>query len=364
MKHFRGLESPIQLDWKGLVANIRRQGTPDRIYHMELFHDGEMADALVKRFDLDRGLDPNDPHYGKRRLLALHRFLGFDYVCEYPYGQAWPLHDAKTEDSAKKLSRGQRTYRDEHVGPITNWEQFETYPWPDARSAEAMRNYEWWNANLPDDMCLAAIGLGHFCELLSWLMGYETLCYALSDQRDLVEAIAARLIEYYRVLTERVLQYERIRILFSSDDMGFKTGLLISPNDMREFVLPGHREQAALAHAAGRPYLLHACGKLTDIMDDLVHDVKIDAKHSFEDTIEDIRQAKKTYGKEVALIGGIDMDFLCRSDEAAIRRRVRETLDVCQPGGGYCLGTGNSVANYIPVDHYLAMVDEGRLYKG
>jgi uroporphyrinogen decarboxylase len=32
------------------------------------------------------------------------------------------------------------------------------------------------------------------------------------------------------------------------------------------------------------------------------------------------------------------------------------------PGGGYCLGTGNSVANYIPLENYLAMVDEGRLY--
>ena len=47
-------------------------------------------------------------------------------------------------------------------------------------------------------------------------------------------------------------------------------------------------------------------------------DVKIDARHGFEDTIE----------------------------------------DVCMPGGGYRLGTGNSVTNYIPPDNYLAMLDE------
>ena len=93
-------------------------------------------------------------------------------------------------------------------------------------------------------------------------------------------------------------------------------------------------------------------------------DVKIDGKHSFEDTIEDVREAKRTYGRRIALLGGIDVDFLCRADEDAIRRRVRDTLDVCQPGGGYGLGTGNSVANYIPLDNYLTMVDEGRLYGG
>jgi uroporphyrinogen decarboxylase len=56
------------------------------------------------------------------------------------------------------------------------------------------------------------------------------------------------------------------------------------------------------------------------------------------------------------------VDFLCRADEAAVRQRVRDTLDACLPGGGYVLGTGNSVANYIPLRNYLAMLDEGRRY--
>ena len=54
------------------------------------------------------------------------------------------------------------------------------------------------------------------------------------------------------------------------------------------------------------------------------------------------------------------MDFLCRADEKAIRKRVRETLEICAAKGGYCLGTGNTVANYIPLDNYLVMLDEGR----
>jgi uroporphyrinogen decarboxylase len=145
--------------------------------------------------------------------------------------------------------------------------------------------------------------------------------------------------------------------------MGFRSGLLISPADTREFVLSGHKKIAAIAHEAGRPYLLHCCGKLTAIMEDLIEEVKIDAKHSFEDTIESVIDAKRTYGPQIALIGGIDVDFLCRSDEAAIRRRVRQTLDACLAGGGYALGTGNSVANYIPVENYLTMLDEGRRYQ-
>lgn len=43
-------------------------------------------------------------------------------------------------------------------------------------------------------------------------------------------------------------------------------------------------------------------------------------------------------------------------------KQTRETLEECMPEGGYCLGTGNTVANYIPLNNYLAMLDEGRNY--
>ncbi len=97
-------------------------------------------------------------------------------------------------------------------------------------------------------------------------------------------------------------------------------------------------------------------------MDDLIDDVQIDAKHSWEDTIIDVRAAKARWGTRIALLGGIDMDFMCRADEGAIRARVQDTLRVCMPGGGYCLGTVNSVANYLPLDNYLAMLDVGRKF--
>jgi uroporphyrinogen decarboxylase len=142
--------------------------------------------------------------------------------------------------------------------------------------------------------------------------------------------------------------------------MGFRSGPLISPQDLRELALPGHRMVAQMVHEAGRPYMLHSCGNLECIMEDLIEDVGIDARHSFEDTIEDVITAKRRWGERVALLGGIDVDFLCRADEEAVRARVRETLKACTPGGGYCLGTGNSVANYIPLENYLAMIDEGR----
>ncbi|MBE3068997.1 MAG: hypothetical protein IMZ66_02045 [Planctomycetes bacterium] len=362
MIHYPGLERPFRPDSEGLIANILRQGTPDRVYHLELFQDGEIADAIAARYGLLDGLRPDDPFYAQQKHIAIQRFCGFDYVCARLEGMDFEMFRQTAADTASLARSGGRSFQDEHQGPIMNREGFERFPWPDAEAPAATRELEWYQEHLPDGMCILARGVAHFAEFLCWLMGYETLCYALYDDRDLVRDLAARLVEIDRVQMRRLLEFDRVKAVFASDDMGFKTGLLISPADMREFVLSGHKTLAAISHDAGRPYLLHSCGNLKDIMGDLVDDVRIDAKHSFEDTIEDVCEAKATYGRRVALLGGIDVDFLCRADEQAIRRRVRRTLDVCMPGGGYCLGTGNSVTNYIPLDHYLAMLDEGRLY--
>jgi uroporphyrinogen decarboxylase len=350
----------VSPNWEAFVRCIQRTGTPARVHFIELFLDPEVQTAICEEFGLLHDLDPDDPFFDLRRQVTIQRFLGYDFVRCGLESFEMPLTRATIDDTAALQRDGGRRFMEEHRGPITNWAEFAAYPWPDM-SAASSRSLEWYEANLPDDMCvIASGGFAHFAEYLTWLMGYETLCYSLYDQRDLVTAIGERLVGMFEASLERMLQYERVKIVWGSDDMGFKSGTLISPADLREFVLPGHKLMALMSHAAGRPYLLHACGNLRAIMDDLIGDVGIDAFHSFEDTIVTVTEAKAQYGDRIALLGGIDVDFMCRATEEQVRERVRRTLDVCMPGGGYCLGTGNSVANYIPLTNYLAMLDEGR----
>jgi uroporphyrinogen decarboxylase len=139
---------------------------------------------------------------------------------------------------------------------------------------------------------------------------------------------------------------------------------MISPDQIREFVLPWHRRVAGLAHDKGKLFLFHSCGNMYALIDDYIETVGIDAKHSFEDAVLPVDEAKVRYGDRLSLLGGIDVDFLARAAPDAVRERTRAVLEVCQPGGGYCLGSGNWVTDYIPVGNYLAMLDEGRRFGG
>jgi len=357
-------ETTATPDFEALRKCILREGEPDRVHYVELFMDQPIMDQVAKRFDLVRGLDPGDPLFPVQLRIAVYQFLGYDSVNARPTGLAFPRDVLKAADTTAiaAQARAERTWTNEHQGPISSWDDFERYPWPDPKACDTTE-IEWVQKNLPDGMAIQA-SCCQIMEQVTWLMGYETLCLKLYDDPALVDAMFEKVGSIWVDYVGLCVQFERVGIIFGSDDMGFKTQTMIAPEILREKALPWHTRAAQVAHEHGKLYLLHSCGNLESIMDDLIDDVKIDAKHSFEDAICPVTEMNKRYGSRVALLGGIDMDFLCRSSEEQIRRRVRATLDACQPGGGYCLGTGNSVANYIPVDNYLVMLDEGRRYSG
>ncbi len=143
------------------------------------------------------------------------------------------------------------------------------------------------------------------------------------------------------------------------DDMGFKTRTLLPPDLYRENLFPWHQRINETVHRAGRPAILHACGNLDMIWEDILA-CGWDAKQSFEDNIEPVWEAKRKVGDRIALLGGFDVDKLCRMTTDEVRSRTRFLIERCNGRGGWALGTGNSVPNYVPTENFLAMIDESR----
>ena len=52
-----------------------------------------------------------------------------------------------------------------------------------------------------------------------------------------------------------------------------------------------------------------------------------------------VEQAYERWGKRIAIIGGIDLDFVCRKDPIEIFTRAQNMLEKTSRQGGYALGT-------------------------
>jgi uroporphyrinogen decarboxylase len=113
-----------------------------------------------------------------------------------------------------------------------------------------------------------------------------------------------------------------------------------------------------MAHERGLPYFLHSCGNLASIMEDLITDVGIDGKHSFENAILPVQEFQAQYGQRIAVLGGMDVDILAASSPEQVRHHTRRLMETCGGRGRYAIGSGNSIPSYVPLDNYLAMVDE------
>lgn len=291
--------------------------------------------------------DPNFAFLGCG-LVKIHAFKngGYDYVqamgCDMFFTTETP--EAKATIS---LNAG-------HA--ITDYASFKSYNWPNPDAFDYSR-LEKVKQDLPEGMKVVVSGPGGVLENAIALVGFERLCMMLADSPDLAEkifgAIGERLVRYYEICAK----YDSVGALISNDDWGFKTQTMLSPNEMRKYVIPWHKKIAQVCHKANKPVILHSCGKLDAVMDDILYDIGYDAKHSYEDAIEPVERFYDRLGDKIAVLGGIDVDFMCNASEAQIKDRCLKMLEKTSKKGGYALGTGNSVPSYLPKEKYYAMID-------
>lgn len=341
------LLTPVTPDWDGLIRNLKRQGTPERVFYFEHGIAENTMRALGELGGLDAGLLNGTGNDAFRRVQTIHRMLGHELFRVFPPGARFivpPKEGAWVEEGR---------------GPVATWAEFEAYPWPDPRAAD-YSVLDYFETNLPANQ--RVFHVLDFWEIARNLFGFETLCFALYEEPELVEAVFQRVGEFVSAVVEAVCSYDCYGAVYIADDLGYRTSLLIAPDQIRHYVIPWHRRFAAIAHRHDKLFFLHSCGQIYSLIDDYIDEVKIDAKHSFEENVLPVADVKKLYGARLSLLGGMDVDILARGDETAIRRKSREMLAACHPGGGYCFGSGNWVTDYIPVENYLFMLDEARRF--
>ncbi len=254
-------------------------------------------------------------------------------------------------------------------GPIQNRQDFEAYPWEEVPArywVKADRHYAMLGQCLPPGMkALAGPGNGVF-ELSEDLVGYQYLAYMMVDDpalfADLYQRIGELMVEIWAVFLER--HAEHYAICRFGDDLGFRTSTLLAPDTIRTHIIPQYKRVIDMIHTAEKPFLLHSCGKIFNVMEDLL-DLGIDAKHSNEDAIAPFDEWISRYGERIGLLGGIDVDILCQqSPDEIIADIVERGTRYRQTAKGYALGSGNSIPDYIPVEGYLAMIEATQRIRG
>ena len=203
---------------------------------------------------------------------------------------------------------------------------------------------------------VGGVGNGIF-ECVQELVGYESLCYLRMDDPELYADIFRKVGQTNLQIWTRFLETygDIFCVCRFGDDLGFKSNTLLIADDIRQLVIPAYRAIIDQVHLAGKPFLLHSCGCIFEVMDDLIRDAGIDAKHSNEDVIAPFPVWVERYGDRIGNFGGIDTDAVCRLDGKEMERYIEDVVRKSRGHGGFAFGSGNSIPNYVPVDQFRKM---------
>lgn len=322
------------------IKKILKGERPDRPTPFELI----IGDHVFEHF-----LNEKSPGYGAGEVFERYKVRGY-LAAGYDYATVY----ASDFDIVNNWSDEAETVSLNGNVTITDWESFEKFTWKDPEAFDTER-LERMKEILPDGAKLAVMGPGGVLENVTSLVGFDNLCYMLYDDPELLETIfnevGKRLLKYYQMAVE----YPTVGMLISNDDWGFNSQTFLSVKDMEKYVFPWHKKIVETAHTHGKPIILHSCGYFKDMIEPVTNVLGYDGKHSYEDKIMPVEQAYKEWSDHISVIGGIDVNFLATADIEEIKNRCRAMIEMSSEKGRYMLGSGNSIPEYVPLDHYLAM---------
>jgi uroporphyrinogen decarboxylase len=304
-------------------------------------------DTLLEWFAGRQRPEEQHPLAWGKFLIDAYKSAGYDYASM----GAWHLDKLNFQ---KGISHQKATKSLNAGALITDRNSYDVYPWPEDNNdfsiLEEIYSY------LPQGMKLIVCGYEGILETAIALVGYENLCLMLLEDAhltgDIFSQIGNRIYAYY----QHIVTQPAVGAVVINDDWGFKGQTMLPPESLREYIFPWYCKIVDAAHQAGKPVILHSCGNLEAVMEDIIIDINLDGKHSFEDTIIPVEEAYTRWSSRIGIFGGIDINFLVTQPTHEIEQRVRNLIQLSEKGGGLAIGSGNSIPDYIPLPNYCALL--------
>lgn len=196
------------------------------------------------------------------------------------------------------------------------------------------------------------------------LMGEEECCICYYEKPELMHDILETIGQTaFRVL-DKISRELVIDNLSVHEDLAGKSGPLIGPGQVKEFILPYYRKVWDLLSSRGtKLFSLDSDGNINPLIDAFL-ECGVNIMYPMEPNGGmDIVELRKKYGKRLAFKGGIDK-FVLRGSKEEILRELEYKLQSIMQQGGMVFGIDHRIPNGTPLENYRYYVDTARKMLG
>lgn len=192
------------------------------------------------------------------------------------------------------------------------------------------------------------------------LLGEEGLCIAFYDEPEMVRDMLETFTDTALKVMERVGEIVPIDNLMIHEDMAGKSGSLIGPNLIREFLAPYYKAAWDCARSFGAElFSQDSDGNMNSVLEAFM-ECGVNCSYPCEPAAGmDIVALKEKYGKKLYYKGGIDKHVL-RRDKEAIQKELEYKMSAPMLGGGTIFGLDHRIPNGVSIENYRYYVNTGR----
>ena len=192
------------------------------------------------------------------------------------------------------------------------------------------------------------------------LMGEENLCIAYYEEPEMISDMLETMKNTALRVFERVCDYVVPDNLMIHEDLAGKSGPLIGPVQVRDFLQPYYLPVWTELHRQGCTlFSQDSDGNINPVIDAFL-DCGVNVMYPFEPAAGmDMVEARRKYGNRVAFKGGIDKHALRRSKED-VEKELQYRLCPELRGGGTVFGLDHRIPNGVSMEIYQYYVRRGR----
>jgi len=291
-----------------------------------------------------------------REMVTVKDNIEFWYKAGYDYA----ILPIRIDWTPQKKLQERFSWASEGKGFITTREEFENYPWPQIEEFDFSYLKE-AEKYLPKGMGVIFQQGDIFTQVWN-LMGFTEFSYALVENEELIKAMFEKIGGIITYCFEEAIKYPVVKCLWYSDDLAYTGGLLVQPEVYRKYLWQFVRRISEAARKINGPFIYHTDGVLYEIFDDFI-EMGVNAIHPIEPKSMNILEVKKVVGNKLCLCGHLEMDFpLTRGKPEDVAEEAKRLMKLMAPYGGYCLGSSNTIPDYVPLENYIAMVNTNHKY--
>lgn len=172
--------------------------------------------------------------------------------------------------------------------------------------------------------------------------------------RDMYETDADLVIEMFKIMKEGGYQFDGVWL---GCDLGYRNGLLFSPQHYNEQLRPTFRRLFDFFHGEGLPVILHSCGNVRELIPYFIED-GLDCLQPLEVKAGmDLLELKREFGDKLAFMGGIDVRSMADPDPTVIEKEISAKIPEAKKGGGYIYHSDHSVPNNVSLEQYRRVIE-------